>query len=215
VAEAQNAAPAGWYPIADGSTQLRYWDGAAWTNQIHDPATPATIAAIVPRQPLRAPDGTSPNTLWVWLIALWPVLSLLSLVPTLFYLQGIADTDYTNSNAVIAAALSPAYFLIAAAGLVVYLVLALFSALDYRALTRAGVPQPFHWAWAFLSGWIYVIGRGVVVRRRTGRGLAPMWVFIALEIAIFAVSFVIAIIFTIEITSQLSRFAISQAGYSF
>jgi hypothetical protein len=212
VSQGSDGAPAGWYPIAEGSSQLRYWDGAAWTDLLHDPATPATIAAIVPRQPLRAPDGTNPNTPWGWVVAFWPVLSLASLIPTISYLQGLVDTDYTSPDAVTAAILSPDYFVTAAISLIAYGLFVVVSALDYRALARAGVPQPFHWAWSFLSGFVYVIGRGVVVKRRTGRGLAPMWIFISLEIAIFIVTLIVSIIFVIEITSEISGLALTQAG---
>jgi hypothetical protein len=212
VSQSSGAAPAGWYPIEEGSTQLRYWNGASWTDYLHDPATPATVAAVVPRQPLRAPGGTSPNTPWGWVIAFWPILSLVSLIPTISYLQGLVDTDYTSPDAVTAAILSPDYFVTAAIGVVAYGLFVLISALDYRALAKASVPQPFHWAWSFLSGFVYVIGRGVVVKRRTGRGLAPMWIFISLEIAIFIVTSIVSIIFAIEITSEISGLALTQAG---
>ena len=55
-----------------------------------------------------------------------------------------------------------------------------FSWLDYRELGRRGVDRPFHWAWSFLSSAVYVIGRGVIVRRvAPRRGLVPIWVMIA------------------------------------
>ena len=69
---------------------------------------------------------------------------------------------------------------------------------DHRALSRAGVVRPFHWAFAFFAfltpfaSLVYVIGRSVVVHRRSGRGRLPMWI----AIAILAIGF-IAFIFTI------------------
>lgn len=212
------AAPAGWYPVAEGSTQLRYWDGAAWTDHLHEPATQATVAAVVPRQPLqppRTPDGTNPNTPWAWVIALWPIVGLLGLIPTVLYFQQIVDADYSSPEAVLSSFFSPLYVIIALAGLVEYGLVVLFSALDYRSLVRAGVPRPFHWAWSFLSVIVYAIGRGVVVKRRTGRGLAPLWVFVALELVAFIVGIVITIVFTVEIFSLVGSFAVTQTGQVF
>jgi cytochrome bd-type quinol oxidase subunit 2 len=64
-------------------------------------------------------------------------------------------------------------------GIVIYGLFVVAAALDYRALSARGVPRPFHWAWTFLSALVYIIGRTVVARRRTGTGLAPLWVTIA------------------------------------
>ncbi len=47
-------------------------------------------------------------------------------------------------------------------------------------LRRRGVPSPFHWAWTFLSAYVYGIGRGVVTRRRTGGGIVVPWVAIGI-----------------------------------
>ncbi|OJU70875.1 MAG: hypothetical protein BGO04_00830 [Microbacterium sp. 70-38] len=56
-----------------------------------------------------------------------------------------------------------------------------FAYLDRRQLFRLGYHKAFHWAWAFLGSLVYIIGRGVIVRRQTGRGLAPMWTAIAVQ----------------------------------
>ncbi|MBN9182082.1 MAG: hypothetical protein J0I66_03540 [Microbacterium sp.] len=56
-----------------------------------------------------------------------------------------------------------------------------FAYLDRRQLLRLGYHKTFHWAWAFLGSPVYIIGRGVIVRRQTGRGLAPMWTAIAVQ----------------------------------
>lgn len=50
--------------------------------------------------------------------------------------------------------------------------------LDRRQLERDGMERPFHWAWAFLSPGVYVVGRSIIVRRRrVGTSRAPMWVW--------------------------------------
>lgn len=55
--------------------------------------------------------------------------------------------------------------------------------LDRRQLERDGLERPFHWAWALISPGIYVVGRSIIVRRRTGSSLAPMWVWAAIMFA--------------------------------
>jgi hypothetical protein len=56
-----------------------------------------------------------------------------------------------------------------------------------KELAARGVPRPFHWAFAFLGGIVYAIGRSVVVARRTGKGHAPIWA----EVGVFAFSIVV------------------------
>jgi uncharacterized membrane protein len=51
---------------------------------------------------------------------------------------------------------------------------------DRKWLLARGFDRPFHWAFAFIAAPVYTIGRSVVVRRRSGRGIAPMWVSIGL-----------------------------------
>ena len=74
VPPAAATAPAGWYPVAAGSTQQRWWDGATWTEHVYDPAT------AQPAGPLKAAEGTSPNTVWFWLLAVGAPLFQLAAV---------------------------------------------------------------------------------------------------------------------------------------
>jgi hypothetical protein len=60
---------------------------------------------------------------------------------------------------------------------------------DHRILLGAGYMRPFHWAWAFLSTGVYVIGRSIIVQRRIGRGLTPIWVWVAVTVLGLVVSF--------------------------
>ena len=57
-----------------------------------------------------------------------------------------------------------------------------------RRLRATGFERPFPWPWAFfslISGvgvLVYVIGRTVLVRRRSGHGVAPLVVAIAIVV---------------------------------
>lgn len=63
----------------------------------------------------------------------------------------------------------------------------LLAYLDRKALQRRGYDRPFHWAWVFLGllmyacSLVYVIGRTIVIRRRGGRGAAPLVASIMVE----------------------------------
>jgi hypothetical protein len=54
-----NTTPAGWYADPQGQAQYRYWDGTAWTQQVHGPAgaapQPAPPAPPVPSAPPQSP----------------------------------------------------------------------------------------------------------------------------------------------------------------
>lgn len=174
--------PAGWFPDPWDAAAVRYWDGNDWT-----PTTARAQPTAYAPAPLKAPDGIDGNTVWIWLVVLVPVVT--SLLPLVVPWESIIGVDaLTRSSlshdptAALRASLapyqSPALWILTLAGWVVFAATVVFSYRDHRELLRRGIPSPFHWAWAFLSP-VYAIGRSIIVKRRTGRGLAPMWVAIA------------------------------------
>jgi hypothetical protein len=148
---------------------------------------------------LRAPSGTRPGTVWFWLLVIGaPVLTLLDLIPTSIYINQVISGDTADPTAFAANTFSPAYLLVVLSGWFIYAVCVVFGLLDWRELQARGVPKPFHWAWSFFVialGWpaVYVIGRTVIVKRRTGGGMAPLWVFIGLQVVTFIVILVVVI----------------------
>ena len=68
-----------------------------------------------------------------------------------------------------------------------------------------GVPAPFHWAWSFLSPYAYAIGRGVVMNRRTGKGIVIVWVAVGLIVLGLVIGFGIAVMVMSTVFSQLSE----------
>lgn len=94
---------------------------------------------------------------------------------------------------------TPGYLTATALGWVGNALIMLFAYLDWRELRRRGVSRPFHWAWSFIvlagTSAVYPIGRSVVARRRTGRGMAPLWI----ATATIVLSVVVAIGFAIYI----------------
>jgi hypothetical protein len=140
----------------------------------------------------KAPAGTSPYTPFVWILALLPIVGLIDSAISLASFDRIVE-EALDPNA---PAFTPEQLLSGAVSWVVIGLTVLFGILDWRALKKAAVPNPFHWAWIFFSVIgvpVYMIGRSVVVRRRVGSGLAPMVVNLALIVAGFAIG-VIAVI---------------------
>lgn len=175
--------PAGWYPDPAGSARSRWWDGAQWTEHYYDAYSGA------PAEVLSAPAGTAPYTPWIWLMIFVPLLPIVGLFS--FDLNGYMQATLSgDAQAMMSALFTPGYVISIVLGWVVYGLTVLFAFLDWKELKRREVPRPFHWAFAFIPYPVYVIGRSVVVRRRTGRGIAPMWVTIVLYVLIFIGSLV-------------------------
>lgn len=176
--------PAAWYPDPAGSTKQRWWDGTQWTDHFHDPALEVYGAVATP-----IPSASTPvYNVHIWIVTLLPLLSTIQLLffDMTGYMLGSMEASLSDDpTASLQVLLDPAYLLLQASSWVIWLGSVLFAFLDSRQLTRAGIDRPFHWAWTFLYSGIYVIGRSVVVKRRVGRGLAPMWVFIGVAVFSF------------------------------
>lgn len=185
------SAPAGWYPDETGT--LRWWDGQRWV----DAAAPATPS------PVLMPPGVTPgsaNTLWIWLIVLMPVVTIATsmlfvsqMLPGLIHLGLTMPTNGSPPDArrmlvqEQALLFTPWYVLTVLVAGAAYGLGVWFAYLDVRELEHRGFVNPFHWAWMFLSAWVYLIGRTVVVGRRGGRGAAPLVVFITIQVVGFLV----------------------------
>jgi hypothetical protein len=182
--------PPGWYPDPHVPGGQRWWDGGQWTEHAQAPYSMAAGAAA-----LKAPEGTDPNTVWIWLVALLPLLSFFSLftIDLGGYMRSIVSNPESPSS-VLGLYTSPGYLLTVLGGWVLIALGILFAFLDWRALKARAVPQPFHWAFAFFAlmgaGLVYVIGRGIVAKRRTGRGMLPTWVAIAVYVLGLIISLV-------------------------
>ncbi|WP_056011227.1 DUF2510 domain-containing protein [Agromyces sp. Root1464] len=134
----------------------------------------------------RVPEGTPVDTLWIWLIVAMPVLAALPIF--LWDFEGYMEQSmYPSSNSMITALgpyTDPWYLAATFGGWIVYGLSVWFAALDSAKLAKLGYQRRFHWAWAFLSSLVYVIGRSVVVRRQAGRGYLPMAAAIALTVVL-------------------------------
>ncbi|MBB5632371.1 hypothetical protein BKA04_000594 [Cryobacterium mesophilum] len=170
--------PAGWYPDPENATQSRWWDGTRWTDNraALQPTVAAPYAADVAN--LKAPEGTPWNTIWIWLVVFVPYISLFGFF-TIDWSKFLDMSDPMRGE--LAVLTSAGYLFTVLGGIVSYGLGVWFSYIDWRTLRDRGVPRPFHWAWGFLS-YVYPIGRSVVVRRRTGSGISPMWVTIILYV---------------------------------
>ena len=191
------AVPPGWHPDQNGLQ--RGWDGTQWTEHVQAPYDPA-VAAVA----LKAPAGTKTGTPWIWLVVLLPLLSLATLFAIDFegYMRGVLANP-TSVGGQLSLYTSPGFLLATVGGWLITALVIVFSVLDWRALKARGVPRPFHWGFAFLAlagfGIVYPIGRSVIVKQRTGGGLAPLWV----TIAVFVFSVIVSVVWTVSITQSI------------
>lgn len=196
--------PPGWYPDPSDPRFVRWWDGVVWT-----PHT--TPAAAQFQAPYKAPRvlisaGTPVYNPFIWAIVLLPMISyvILSTWHPEFRIittrQGVTTIDPLSMY-------TPTYFLLQITGFIFYGLTVFFAFLDRQRLVKSGVVRPFHWAWAFLSPIVYVIGRSVIVRKvALNRGLWPVWGIIA----VYVFGMVVAGIWTSNLWQSLN----SQFGYS-
>jgi hypothetical protein len=195
----QGAPAPGWYADPTGQAGVRWWDGSQWTS--YSAPHPGGGAAGVPRPAL--PATTPVYTPFIWVIVFLPLLSSLTIF---LYRPSFRMVDIGGVQTVDPASMfTPGYVAVLLIGTVIYALAIVFAALDHRALVRAGVVRPFHWAFAFL-GVVYTIGRSVIVYRvARPRGLAPVWVTIGLFVLQTILGFVWGALLTVQLASDLSN----------
>jgi hypothetical protein len=173
---------AGWYPDTPGSTRLRWWDGQRWSEHFSDaPISQASASpaySMAPPARNTVPASTPLGTVFIWIMVLLPLLSLLEYFAIDVRQLGVdAMRNAGTPGASLALYSNPAYVINQLLGFLLVGVNALLAFFDWRLLKKRQVERPFFWAWGFLSP-VYVIGRAVVLGRRAGHGLAPLWVYI-------------------------------------
>ena len=200
------AVPPGWYDDGTGSGQQRWWSGVEWTEHV---ATPTVIV-----RPL-LPADRPVYSVWIWLIVLLPLLSLGSFFlwqPNFDYLSSpgsLATPGYESRY--LSSMFTPGYFVLLFGGWILYGLTAVFAWRDAVWLRKQGVVRPFAWPWVFLYSPAYVIGRSVIVRRVAApRGLAPIWVLIAVVV----LGFVVAIVWTVSLMSGMLSNLPDYSSYS-
>lgn len=149
---------------------------------------------------LVAPAGTKTGTVWIWLIVFLPLISISSLflIDVTGYVTQLI-TNPTSLAALFSLYVSPGFLITVGLSFVLYALIVIFAVRDVATLKQRGVPNPFHWAFAFLGGVIYTIGRSVVVKMRTGQGLGPIWG----TIAVFGVSMIVSLVWTLWLTQAV------------
>jgi hypothetical protein len=210
--------PAGWYSDPTDAEQLRWWNGSAWTQHVQPrpaPVEPAPVQTVVPAassEPVAVEPATAvavplaeepatavsmdaavaptrSNTVSSWFVALSPFYYAIAFIIALPALASISGVIVLGS--------------IAAAIIVVPFVIALiFAIVDFGALKKLGHPRPASPGWMFLTPLVYLIVRTVRVRRATGKGSAPLWVWIAA----WAISSAIIGIATVQIIPAVMNF---------
>lgn len=194
----QESSP-GWFPDPSGGAGARWWDGQTWTQHVSDSVPQVAAASIEPR---RVSPGTPRYTPHIWIIVAIPVVWILlvlflntngyriysALAPSVGPLA-----DYTGPGILLLQQLSI---------WLVYGLSVMFAFFDRRVLLRRGFDRPFHWAWSFLGSYVYVIGRSIIVRRRSDGGLVPMWLALGILVVLAAgaIMLIVAVVLGVQRT---------------
>ncbi len=194
--------PAGWYPDPAGGPGRRWWNGTAWTEQVEQPYSAGYAPPV-----LGAPAGTAPYTPWIWILALLPLTSLLSFF--LLDVEAIVAQSLASdpSDPFAIPAPTSGELLTNGLGFAAWVLGILFAFLDWRELKKRRVDKPFHFAWSILLSLVYVIGRSVVVKRRIGTGLAPLWTAVAVTVLNIVVVLGVTIQLTAAVLTELPALA--------
>jgi hypothetical protein len=202
---AQPALPApGWYTDPADPQLQRWWTGAEWTNDVRSPTPPpppppppptpaqqygaityAQPAATEPSQyepevaayrPMGSayfqPDPVwtsdrSPNTLPIWLLVLLPLIAIALALAVFTFVPGVLNVDSSR---------------FASVGM--YVAALLLAVWDWSTLRRRGLHSAF-FAWAFISGFVYIIARLVVLKSNGKRHKAPLFAYLATWVVVF------------------------------
>ncbi|MHC5796247.1 DUF2510 domain-containing protein [Lacisediminihabitans sp. FW035] len=179
--------PAGWYPDHTGAPGVRWWNGAAWTEATRSSAeypVPGATPYALQQAPAKVPAGTAVYNPFIWTLALLPLLGIVTLLN-----RDISQLVQSSTDP-LAIYRDPAYLASLALGWGLYGVSVVLAYLDRKRLLKDGYDRPFHWAWTFLTSGVYVIGRSVIVRRRAGRGQAPIWVWVGIVVAVTTINLI-------------------------
>jgi hypothetical protein len=193
-----NPTPPGWYPDGRDIGNQRWWDGTQWTEHVQ---RPYQAGGMIPR----AAEGTSPNTPYIWwIVAIFAAqlvagLAYMVTIDWNGYMISVMESARSSSPdpfAMYSYIFTPGYFVLILMSILVYGGTVLLAYLDVKALRDRGIERPFPWPLAFIPSsygtLVYVIGRSVVAKRRTGTGLAPMWVLIAVFVLAIILSTIVA-----------------------
>jgi hypothetical protein len=204
-----NATPPGWYPDPWKQAAQRFWDGAQWTHRVAGGGAPVERPRLRDDAPIYGP--------LIWIQALLPLLG--GVIVWFIHIDYAQLSDFLQRTSDYAgtgpapqlnpfAVFGPGYWVTLAFSPLFYAAQVVLAYFDQRRLERIGVVRPFHWAWTFLNGIVYVIGRSVIVRRvASPRGLAPVWVLIACYVVAMISSIVWVTSFMSQLVGQLSDFS--------
>jgi quinol-cytochrome oxidoreductase complex cytochrome b subunit len=166
----------GWY-LDPTSGRRRWWNGIAWAHEIDGggPGYPARFTHVS--------SSANVNPWPIWVLILLPLVVAIPLLTVDFtaYFREIVAAERSQGIG----SIPPGYLFAQLANLAAYPAMVVLAYLDTRSLRRIGLDRPFHWAWSFL-GIVYIIGRAVVLKRRVGRGTAPLWIYLLVSIGVGA-----------------------------
>lgn len=178
---AARAAAAGWYRPTPESSELRWWDGQRWTDNVQ------AFAAALPSSVRTVPAGTPVYNVFIWLITLLPLVSLAALSQFDMAAYMTETMQYSAIGGGTTPLLSSSYLLLVGSGWLLWGVTVVLAYLDWRRLGRDGFTRRFHWAWSFLNSLVYLIGRTVLVRKQSRRGMAVIWAYVGVLVLQFIV----------------------------